>query len=103
MRLGRINLGETKYVIRGKRKDTGEYVYITALMCYPNPLNAALFDWAEDAEEWFNDNFDVFMTRKINKVLDIDTLEIVEINLKEKSAKKLDYHQPLSFFERSIK
>lgn len=90
MRLGRINLGETKYVIRGKRKDTGEYVYITALMCYPNPINATLFDWAEDAEEWFNDNFDVFMTRKINKVLDIDTLEIVEINLKEKSAKKLD-------------
>lgn len=89
MRLGRINLGETKYVIRGKRKDTGEYVYITALMYHPNPINATLFDWAEDAEEWFNDNFDVFMMRKINKVLDIDTLEIVEINLKEKSAKKL--------------
>ena len=103
MRLGRINLGETKYVIRGKRKDTGEYVYITSLMCYPNPLNATLFNWAEDAEEWFNGNFEAFMERKINKVLDIDTLEIVEINLKEKSAKKLDYHQSLSFFERSIK
>lgn len=103
MRLGRINLGETKYVIRGKRKDTGEYVYISALMCFPNPLNATLFNWAEDAEEWFNDNFEVFMMRKINKVLDIDTLETVEINLKEKSAKKLDYHQSLSFFERSTK
>jgi hypothetical protein len=103
MRLGRINLGETKYVIRAKRKDTDEYVYITALMCYPNPLNATLFNLVEDAEEWFNDNFEVSMMRKINKVLDTDTLEIVEINLKEKSAKKLDYHQSLSFFERSTK
>lgn len=89
-RLGRMNLGEIKYVIRGKRKDNGEYVYITTLMCHPNPINAILFDWAEDAEEWFNDNLEVFMARKINKFLDINTLEIVEIELKEKSIKKLN-------------
>ena len=90
MRLSRINLGETKYVVRGKRKDTGEYVYITTLMCHPNPINATLFDWAEDAEEWFNDNFEVFMARKINKFLDINTLEIVQITLQLDSIKKME-------------
>jgi len=56
----------------------------------PNPINAKLFNWAEDAEEWFNDNFEEFMMRKINKVLDINTLEIVQITLQLNSTKKLE-------------
>lgn len=90
MKLSRIDLGETKYVLRGKRKDTGDYVYLTRMICHPNPINARLFNWAEDAEEWFNDNFEEFMMRKINKVLDINTLEIVQITLQLNSTKKLE-------------
>lgn len=51
MRLGRINLGETKYVIMGKRKDTGEYVYITSMILHSNPMCAKLFSCIEDARE----------------------------------------------------
>ena len=90
MRLGRINLGETKYVIRGKRKDTGEYVYITSKILYSNPMCAKLFSCIEDAREWFGDNFEELMARKINKVLDINTLEIVKITLQLNSINKLE-------------
>lgn len=90
MKLSKIDLGETKYVLRGKRKDTGDYVYLSSMICHPNLINAKLFDWVEDAEEWFNDNFQEFMMRKINKVLDINTLEIVQITLQLNSTKKLE-------------
>ena len=90
MRLSKMNLGETKYVIRGKERNTGDYVYITNMIVHHNCINAKLFDHPEDAKEWFNDNFKEFMMRKINKVLDINTLEIVQITLQLNSTKKLE-------------
>ncbi len=90
MRVRNMDIGETKYVIRGKRKDTGEYVYITSMILHSNPICAKLFNYIEDAEEWFNDNLEVFMARKINKFLDTNTLEIVKITLQLNSISKLE-------------
>lgn len=90
MRVRNMDVGETKYVIRGKRKDTGEYVYVTSMILHSNPMCAKLFSYVEDAKEWFDDNFEELMVRKINKVLDINTLEIVKITLQLNSINKLE-------------
>ena len=86
MRVRNMDIGETKYVIRGKRKDTGEYVYITSMILHSNPMSAKLFSYIEDAREWFEE----LMARKINKVLDVNTLEIVKITLQLNSINKLE-------------
>ena len=59
------------------------------MILHSNPMCAKLFSYIEDAKEWFDGNFEELMTRKINKCLDVITLEIVQITLQLNSINKL--------------
>ena len=87
---------ECNYIIRGKSlKDVPTaaepYRYLNEdMMIFEYPLKGSIFPSIEHAEKWFNGNFERFKEKRLDKQLDIDTLEIVAFNLQDQIVKKLE-------------
>lgn len=81
--------GESLKIIPGLGKP---YMYLnenmTAFAEYP--LKGTIFPSAREAEKWFNDNFERFKEKGLDKQLDINTLEIVAFDLRDWTEKKLE-------------
>ncbi len=81
------------YVVRATaiKAEGCRYLYLNEdMLTFRDPLNASLFYSTDDAEKWFNDNFGEFKRKELDKQLDINTLEIIGINLDSWVEKRLE-------------